>query len=698
MKDPGHAGVPKWRAGIHVAALWALAIAGPIYDVLRRNAEFFVAYRTDRQDILLFVAVVSFLAPVALAALIWVLGRASKTVGDWALTGVVGAFVAVLAAQGLQVLSPPAALHVGMSVGFGLIGVALYGYPAVRSFVTWLTPAIVVFPLAFALDRAIWPMVWPPHAQAALTAAPRTTPPIVFVVFDQLPLTSLLTAEGTIDARTFPGFGELAATSTWFRNATTSGELTTWALPPIVSGKYAESGQLPTAADYPHNLFTALGQSYQMAVFEPLTGLCPDSICPPTAEVRNAPTLRPMLADAAVVLAHRVVPSDLARGLPPVDENWRGFADAQGFQRQWASERESDRRRVLDNFLERIGTNDPRATLYFLHALLPHEPYEYLPSGQRSGLKRGLPGISFGRWTRAEWPVAQAYGRHLLQVGFVDRFVQRLIARLRSEQRFDDAVVVITSDHGVSFTPGTGFKALSRSNAESIMRVPLFVKRPLQPTGEINDRNVQGVDVLPLVADVLGVRLPFATDGRSPLDTSVPEPATKTVVHSGGRSRFTIAAADLPAKSEMVARKLRWFGDGPEPYWTPLIAPARELQGRAIDQLKMEEDPSLRITLDVAEELTRLVPEDTWVPSLLSGRVRGSIGRTEDLALAIAVNGRVAATTQTYHDLNGQVDGAWTALVNPVFYQKGFNDVRIYVVRGRGNGTRLVEGFRTERP
>ena len=356
---------------------------------------------------------------LALWAVVWLAGRLSKTLADGCSRCLVGLFVAIFAAQGLQSLSPPTALHVGMSAGFGILGAALYGFPAVRSFATWLTPAIVVFPLGLPAR--------PCHLADGL-AGPRTTrrsppghappTPIVFVVFDQFPLTSLLAPDGSIDAtdlsriRRARAHVHVVSERDDGRRADDVGA----AADPV--GPVRGAGQLPTAADYPYNLFTALGQSYKMAVFEPLTGLCPDSICPPSAAVRDAPTLLPMLTDSSVVLAHRVVPRGLAGGLPPVDENWRGFAEAQDFQRQWGRERERDRRRIIDNFLEAITPGNQDATLYFLHALLPHEPYEYLPSGQKSGWNRRTAGITFGRWTNEEWPVAQTYARHLLQVGF----------------------------------------------------------------------------------------------------------------------------------------------------------------------------------------------------------------------------------------------------------------------------------------
>ena len=46
----------------------------------------------------------------------------------------------------------------------------------------------------------------------------------VFVIFDQLPLTSIMADDDTIDVAHYPGFAALAADATWYRNATTVAE------------------------------------------------------------------------------------------------------------------------------------------------------------------------------------------------------------------------------------------------------------------------------------------------------------------------------------------------------------------------------------------------------------------------------------------------------------------------------------------
>ena len=100
-----------------------------------------------------------------------------------------------------------------------------------------------------------------------------------------MPLISLLDADGRIDPALYPHFAALASESTWFRNASAVAEYTSFALPAILTGTYPELGRLPVAADYPENLFTLLGDRYRLHVHEPLTELCPETLCPP----RRAP-------------------------------------------------------------------------------------------------------------------------------------------------------------------------------------------------------------------------------------------------------------------------------------------------------------------------------------------------------------------------------------------------------------------------
>ena len=100
--------------------------------------------------------------------------------------------------------------------------------PAVRAAAAALAAA-----LALALAGAAVP------AQAAK----RPTRPVVMVVFDELPLTSLLDGRGRIDRFRYPNFAALAGDSTWYANATTVSDSTKLAIPSILDGRLPKVGR-----------------------------------------------------------------------------------------------------------------------------------------------------------------------------------------------------------------------------------------------------------------------------------------------------------------------------------------------------------------------------------------------------------------------------------------------------------------------
>jgi hypothetical protein len=107
-------------------------------------------------------------------------------------------------------------------------------------------------------------------------------------------------------------------------------------------------------------------------------------------------------------------------------------------------------------------------------------------------------------------------------------FVAQTLATMRDRGLLDQAVVVVTADHGISFAPGTAARIIGRGNDPWIMWVPLFIKEPGQRTARVDDRNWEHVDLLPTLADYAGVRLPWPVDGRSALRGA---PRTDTAKH-----------------------------------------------------------------------------------------------------------------------------------------------------------------------
>ena len=207
------------------------------------------------------------------------------------------------------------------------------------------------------------------------------------MVFDEFPVSSLMRADGSLDAQRYPNFARLAHDATWYPRATTVHDSTTIAVPAILTGQRPEPGSLPTLADHPDNLFTLLGKRYTIHGFEQVTRLCPSRYCPRTREVPIVDRQRGLFYDVSIGYLHRVLPGSLRGGLPPIGERWGGFGessqvdvrelvlgalDANAWLR--AALQASGQKRVqFEQFLDSLrrpvaGERD----LFVEHAVLPH--------------------------------------------------------------------------------------------------------------------------------------------------------------------------------------------------------------------------------------------------------------------------------------------------------------------------------------
>jgi len=509
-----------------------------------------------------------------------------------------------------------------------------------------LSPAPLVVVLLFLVVSPVRGLLFPSDAAATEPASDATTP-IVHVVFDELPLTTLTTPDGTIDAGLFPSFARLARTSTWYRNATTVDDLTTEAVPAQLTGELPQAGRLPTTRDHPRNLFTLFERSHALSVIEPITDLCPERVC---ADVRpgTADRWRSLESDVEVVVQHLLLPEDLRDGLPAIDNVWEGFETGAppGEIRGGANLR----RDVLDRLaaddatagferaIASLGRRGARPPLLFVHSTLPHGPWRHLPDGRTYAIEgRGYPGLAAEGWIGPQWQVDQAFGRHVLQVQYADALLGRLLDTLG-----DDAVLVVTADHGASFVTGEPRRPANAANIGGVAPVPFFLRLPGQRDGRVDEGAVRTIDVLPTIADAAGVTLPWKTTGMPAGERPDDADAPIGISHAGEPAvteRLRSVVAKRQARDEVEARLLR---DG-----VYAIGPRPELIGRSADGARAQ--------------ATR--------PPFVSGEVDVAPGAE----LAVAVDGRVAATTHAYRDGDRSL---YTAMV------PGDGEVTLYEIRG----------------
>ena len=318
---------------LHVGGFWAIAVVQPLLDLVAANPEFFVAHRAGRFDILLLVISLSFGLPSLLAAAAWAAGRAGPRIGIAVLYAVLGSLAGLVAMQ-LAVRagasSWPVAVAIAAVAAAGLV-TAYHAWAPVRSFFSVLSLAVLIVPVLFLSMPGIRSMVWGGTTAAAFSAPSAdhggsVTTPVVLVIFDELPLVSLLDANRRIDSALYPHFASLASDGVWFRNATTVDDYTKYALPAMLSGRYPSRVALPSAIDYADTLFTLLAPTHRLEVSEAVTALCPPTLCaapdPPSLRARIAA----MSGDLRVVFLHLVLTSDLTQSLPDPTTTWAGFA------------------------------------------------------------------------------------------------------------------------------------------------------------------------------------------------------------------------------------------------------------------------------------------------------------------------------------------------------------------------------------
>jgi hypothetical protein len=671
-----------WREhgvrGAQLLAVSGFALAQPLFDILGKNAEFFAVRGSTPSDIVLFALAVTFVPAVVLLLIEVTVGLLTER-GAVVLHHVfLAGLAAVFGAQALKrsgVDGATALIAGAVLIGLA-VAVAAWRLSIARQFLTILGAAPLVFLALFLFNSKVEQLVFPGTVNASAATVDSSTP-VVYLLFDEFPVIDLMKKNGDIDAKRFPNFARLERSSTWFRNTSSLSATTTQAVPAILTGNPPIRGALPTAENYPNNLFTLLGSRYRMVVTESQTKLCPSQICKRKATSAES-RLSSLYRDARIVYLHLLAPPSLEDRLPVIDESWGNFgADTGGELIDQAPKVNKEtfyigRVRNFNRFVKTFRAPKTQPTLYFLHFLMPHGPWLYAPDGKvRAVARSNAPGRVDELWTSGDL-AEQAWQRHLLQTGYTDRLLGRFMRRLRAVGLWDRALVVVGPDHGISFRGGDLRRDPTRTNLSELAFIPFFVKVPGQKKGRIVDTHITIVDILPTIADVLGVEIPWETAGRSAFAVTEDRPLVRV-----GTVEAPYPEA-LAQRRRSLARQLGLFGSGA---WNGRLAGTgryRGLVGRPVPVLDVRRTPDGEAVVDkIGSKLLRSLPKRSPLfPSPLAGYLSRS-GEGEWVALAL--NGRIAAVSHTYTFL-GKL--RFSMLASDTSFRPGRNEARMFVVSG----------------
>jgi hypothetical protein len=178
---------------------------------------------------------------------------------------------------------------------------------------------------------------------------------------------------------------------------------------------------------------------------------------------------------------------------------------------------------IVDHALEWIERGEAGSRLMYLHFLDTHTPYDVPPPFKSmfvDAAYRGQVGLEFGDVSGA-WSgrYDENDQRRIVDlydgtIASVDAELGRLFAGLVDAGVYDDAMVIVTADHGEEFWDHGGFFH-GQSLYDELLHVPLIVKLPGDRLAATRRRDlVSTVDILPTIAAAVSGASGAAADPR----------------------------------------------------------------------------------------------------------------------------------------------------------------------------------------
>ncbi len=185
--------------------------------------------------------------------------------------------------------------------------------------------------------------------------------------------------------------------------------------------------------------------------------------------------------------------------------------------------------KVYNSFLNHISkTNDDNNQhmpfFAWLHTWTPHEPY--LPPKPYMGVfgdaekfntmrKQLELGVRYHDYKPEQQEdvniLRKRYDEYIL---YSDNEFKLFISRLKETIDMSNTIIVLTSDHGESFSHG--WQAHDGPHLyESLVRVPLIIKMPGTGEGKLIDIPVEITDIAPTILELVGIPIPEWMEGRS---------------------------------------------------------------------------------------------------------------------------------------------------------------------------------------
>lgn len=184
-------------------------------------------------------------------------------------------------------------------------------------------------------------------------------------------------------------------------------------------------------------------------------------------------------------------------------------------------------RQRVDRLLS--GLAPERPLFLFLHLFDPH--YDYIPPAPYDtrfdlDYEGTLDGRNFLRnpriWDESLDPPRRVGDRDLAhlfalyrgEIAWTDKVLGEIFERLDAAGRLENALVIVTADHGEEFFEH-GRRGHRQTLYDEVLRVPLLVRPPAGAAAREVDAQVSLSDLMPTLLDYAGLETPDSVHGRS---------------------------------------------------------------------------------------------------------------------------------------------------------------------------------------
>ena len=665
-------------------ALSAISVAQPFYSVTGATLNFFVAWRMTSAEFILCILLIYLAPPLATWLLVWLgdrlhrhLGRGLLFLALWFYLSLTCMMVARQFAHSL-----PFAAGNGATLGIcalllvisAFLTALLLARPKVQDFVRFFAVTTVVLPAAVLLhahDVGVIQFSEVPPAEKIATA---DRPNIILIVYDELPVTTILDANGLIDRSKFPNFYQFAQGATWFTNARSTSGHTETAVPSILAGRMREHNVPATYRSYPENIFHRLGPSYNVLDLQFATDLNPAR---PLGWQTQAPDGRERLGkialDIAIIFGHVVAPPRLAADLPRIDLQHNRFGED--------AHRSPRGARHHEKFVAALATAEqPFLAVY--HNIYPHNSWWHYPSGRTYPDSRWGDYLSLKDRTHTKLGddnvrVMHDYKAHLLQSMHADKLLGDLLAQIKANGQYDHSIVVVVADHGVSLWPGEEPRNPSELRLPDIQAIPLIIKLPGQTRAGISLDPVHTVDIYPTILDHLGVAIPKSLQGRSLIKAARDAAPAETVKSTPHR--------DDPTQK----RRLEWFGTGTSMADLYGLGKFSRYVGRHVDEFQFTRVPDAAVHL-FGTRFSRAGPQ---LSSRIDAQINGGAQSGETRNVLVALGDRFCGATETTDLEVSGLANSFTLVVAEECLELLNKGIRVFVVGADGQLAEIpIEG------